>query len=223
MGSLKNIISALQREIAAALEENKAVPACATLQPGKVTLSLDVRFHETKTGGVEITCHQGRGHNGTSESSRVTIEFEIASPSPSPKASPSHSLPVSKSPTPKAPPSARIEPSEAANVKQSLSSIFGAPGFDSSARAAVFRDAVADLSAEQAQMLIQSFSGTPLPDEERAAKRARMLILKLLKTGPMKSAEEGAELLTELFARHDLGALLNLIGRDWNTRENWAR
>jgi hypothetical protein len=216
MGSLKNIVSALQREIAAALEENKTVPACATLQPGKVILSLDVGFRETKSGGVEITCRQSRGHNGASESSRVTIEFEIASASaPSGKPGPSRAKEAT-APT-------RIDPSQAAHVTQSLSSIFGAPGFDSSARAAVFRDAFADLTPEQAAMLIQSFSGTPLPEEERAAKRARMLIVKLLKTGPMKSAEEGAEVLTELFARYELEALLNLIGREWNTQENWTK
>src|SRR3954465_2569327 len=113
MGSLKTIISALQREIAAALDENKAVPACATLQPGKVTLSLDVGFHETKSGGVEITCRQSRGHNGASESSRVTIEFEIA-PTLAPSGKPGASRPK------EATASTRIDPSEAARVRQSL-------------------------------------------------------------------------------------------------------
>src|SRR3954470_20978979 len=116
MASLKTIVSALQQEIAVALEENKSLPACAQLQAGKVIVSLEVAFQESKTGAIEIGCpRHARTGNGASEASghRVTIEFNV--PSIVTSAGNSASRPQTQ-----ASPSTRIDPSEAAQVMQSL-------------------------------------------------------------------------------------------------------
>jgi hypothetical protein len=184
-----------------------------------VVLSLDVGFHEAKTGAIEITCHRRpEDSNGTSEATghRITLEFNAESSVPAVRKTGARVETQTAAST-------RIDPTEAPQVVQTLASIFGAPGFDSSARAAVFRDALADLSEPQAEIVIKSFSGTPVPEKEQAARRARGLIVKILRTGPLKSDEEGGEILAGLFGRYKLPAILNLIGREWKTQDNWMR
>ncbi|HUR46640.1 MAG TPA: hypothetical protein VMZ27_12245 [Candidatus Saccharimonadales bacterium] len=142
--------------------------------------------------------------------------LELDLPSSSPSSNPTLRRPGASSQA-----TQELESAQEAELIQGFSSLFGPPGFDSSARATVFREAFGELSPEQSRMLIESFSGTPLPEGEKLAKRSRALLIKICKSGPTKSEEEGGHLLADIFARYPLPMILTLIAREWKTQQSW--
>ncbi len=99
-------------------------------------------------------------------------------------------------------------------------SIFGVPGFDSSARATVFREALAGLSDEQARAIADSLRGMATPGITPAAARARGLITRLVEGAPAGPAR-GRELLAEAFYRHSVESLIRTVRDKWKTQEQW--
>jgi hypothetical protein len=117
--------------------------------------------------------------------------------------------------------SAALEGAESERVIGIFTKVLGPPGFDSSAKATVLRDTLAEFSDEQAMSIIDSLRGVPLTAGGDAAKRARHMISNVVKSGPLGSPERGGELLVEIFQRHSLVALLRLIEDVWKTQDYW--
>jgi hypothetical protein len=94
-----------------------------------------------------------------------------------------------------------------------LDGVFGPPGFDSAARATVFRESAMELGPE-------SFPGvlTALIEarrlEEPGLERARHAIQRLLERGPA-GVRNGAGILRDVFGRHPFDPLLTLVEDRW--------
>ena len=102
-----------------------------------------------------------------------------------------------------------------------LSEVFGAPGFDSSARATVFRETLEELDEAECQAVLTSL-GTPAPEgEEPALSRARHLVQRLAGSGPA-GPRRGPELLRQLASRVPAGVLIRLAAERWRTQSEWA-
>ena len=101
-----------------------------------------------------------------------------------------------------------------------LSEVFGAPGFDSSARATVFREALEQLSEEQRRRVLVSLGSMPSPGEEAIVSQARHLIQRLAASGPAGS-EHGPAKLRHLASMGSVRELIQLAER-WRTQSEWA-
>lgn len=216
MLSLAKVVSALQRELQSALSHNLELPGGVSLGPDKLTVSLQFAAQETREGEVhffwsapsEVAVSAPAGHPHT-----LTIEFKAAAlVGEEPPAM--RITGKTQSPVPKA------TQADASQIKDALSRIFGTPGFDSSARATVFREAFAELSPEQAHLVMDSISGAA-PEDDEQAKRSRTLLLKLVRSAPLESPQEGIDLLSRLFRQNSLEAILTLVAREWKTQEDW--
>lgn len=221
MQPLKNVLAALRREIAAALETNQDLPPGTRLEAERVVLSLELSLKEkpSKNGTVELlfevpdaSSHEpGRKHT-------LTIEFALP---PASTSSPAEKPVVSRKRAAVAGAPARLEGAEAERVTAALAKVFGAPGFDSSARASVFREALAELSDEQIRAVLDSLPGPAQPGLDETVKRARHLISGVLKSGPLRSTERGGEALAEVLAQHPVKLVIQLIADKWETQTDW--
>jgi hypothetical protein len=223
MPSLNNVLAALRREIEAALEENAAPNSRIRLRPHRVVLSLEFSVIEQRVpdGSVELSCDfckTGASPNAEKTNS-LTIEFKPVFQMPAPSAI--KRAPARRkldAPQKKLP---QLDPAEAENVVQSLSSVFGAPGFDSSARATVFREVFAELSGQQAALLVASFTTGTVPEDDEELRNASHRINGILRTGPLRSIERASEVLAKAFDRHELEPVLLLIKEKWKTQSDW--
>jgi hypothetical protein len=102
-----------------------------------------------------------------------------------------------------------------------LSPVFGAPGFDSSARATVFREALAALSPEEAaQALAQLGSAEATGSVE--VDRARHFIRRVIQSGG-GDVGEGVATLQRWAAKLGLDGLVNLVREAWAEQAEWLR
>lgn len=137
----------------------------------------------------------------------VTVEFKVGEAGTL--------LPVREGAAPKGPAPAEGE------IIPTLSQVFGAPGFDSSARATVFRETFAERSHEQACAVVAALgSGAPLAGEE-AVKFAAQMLRGIIQSGPTKTAARGAELLQAVLSRHPLPEVLRVVEVVWKTQDDW--
>jgi hypothetical protein len=226
--SLKNVISALRREIDEALKENRALSDGTRLEAERIVLSLDVSITERRSQDgtaelsfelVELTAKQpaAKASLGKAKPHTLTIEFK--------RSSAGEVTSTSASTRPKGEEISRpAGPSDEAardDVLKLLSDIFGAPGFDSSARATVFREALARLKEKDARLVIKSLSGKPATDLHDDARQARHLMSNVLRSGPLKSASRGGEVLTRVFEKHSVASIARLIEETWKTQDEW--
>lgn len=214
MQSLANVLSALQRELGAA--QNLQFPGGVSMQPDRAVISFRFAAQEKPGGDVQFSWTDAAGNPEAPSANyphTLTIEFKAVVAGAN-----GHTayLPAENFSRP-------IPKSEAVpldRIKEALSLIFGQPGFDSSARATVFREAFAELSAEQAQMVISSISGSA-PEGDDVAKRSRVLLLKLARSAPIDSPEQAIAILAEILNQHPLDSILGLVAREWKTQEDW--
>jgi hypothetical protein len=99
--------------------------------------------------------------------------------------------------------------------------VFGAPGFDSSARATVFREALAELSNDQALAVVDSLNGSLVSGTDEVVKRAWFLIGALLRSGPLKSTDRGGAFLAKIFSQHSVQSVIQLIEDRWKSQAEW--
>jgi hypothetical protein len=94
-----------------------------------------------------------------------------------------------------------------------LDGVFGPPGFDSAARATVFRESALEVGPESLHGILTALvEGRPLA--ESVVERARHAIQRLLERGPA-GVKPGAGVLQDVFAKHPFIGLLNLIEARW--------
>jgi hypothetical protein len=222
MQPLHKILSALRREILDALENNRDLPDGSRLQAEKVVVSLGFSVNQhSPDGAVEVSCQETDLSIPDAEARaakpvhQVTIQFRIAPAPAATELSPSFRETAFASPQP-----ADLERAQDTKVAESLSSIFGAPSFDSSARATVFREALAGLSDDQARAIINSLRGLPTPGISPAAARARHLIGRLLERGHA-GAPRGRDILSEILHQHSVQSVIRIVRERWKTQEDW--
>lgn len=99
-----------------------------------------------------------------------------------------------------------------------LSEVFGAPGFDSSARASVFREALEECSDDEARAVIGALSSRDATPGN--AGRAAHLIRRVLERGPA-GPERGARLLADLLTTTSPQEVQAFIRLTWKTQDDW--
>lgn len=211
MLSVEQAVSMLRREIQSALAADRPLPGGVTWSADRISLSLGLRFQEPAERGNEngqLVVATGPGdcvHH-------LTIDFKLPTvpspqhPSDTPVESPAPALAASG-------------PTDS-SAFAALAQVFGVPGFDSSARATVFRETLEDLSEAQSQTVLRTL-GKPSADEEPAVARARHLILRLAGKGPA-GPERGPELLRQLAGQAPVPTLIRLAAERWRTQSEWA-
>ncbi len=191
MPTISDAIDRLQREIGEALGAGVSLPNGCTLSGERASLSLGLEINEA-------------GYFVVSQGLRpaihqVTLEFRV------------HRM--------LAP--AEV-PSDTANpdILAALSEIFGEPGFDSAARATVFREALEELTEEQRKAALTSLTGAEPLVEEAPVARARRLIARTAASGPAKA--RGVELLERLAIQVPVSRLIESAEKHWRTQSEIA-
>jgi hypothetical protein len=232
MQPLKAVISALRRELEAALQEGKDLPHGTRLEAARIVLSLElsVEEHQTEEGAVELffgvsqtSAKTEIGPERSPEKTRthtLTLEFKcnadlVAAAGTEQRSSTDQKSEIGSAET------VRLEGAAADCVLESLVTVFGAPGFDSSARATVFREALGELSHGQALAVVRSLSGSLGSDTDEAVKRAWFLISALLRSGPLKSTDRGRVFLAKIFSEHSVQSVIHLIEDHWKSQAEW--
>lgn len=210
MLSVQKTIRALRRQILAALADDTAVPEGVSLVADRVSVSLAVQIHATEPaedpGWLVVATEPASCLH------HVTIEFNLSTAGQ-----------TEIRPTllfkPARPAEAGANGAEPRNFAV-LSEVFGAPGFDSSARATVFREALEELSEEQRRRVLVSLGNLPSPGEEAIVSQARHLIQRLAASGPA-GPEHGPAKLRHLASMGSVRELIQLAER-WRTQSEWA-
>jgi len=102
---------------------------------------------------------------------------------------------------------------EGTPLMERLEAAFGPPGFDSAARATVFREVALEIGLEALAELLEALVGKrTLPDAE--VERARQSVMRLLERGPA-GVIPGAAILLEVFRQFPGGLILESIGSRW--------
>ena len=213
MLTVEQAVRALRREILTALAEDATLPLGATFSAERVTLSLAVRIAPPRVAGGPDAL-QVAEDPGPSDH-RVTVEFRLGEiPLPVPATT------VSSAPAPSADQPITAD-HDGSIASTGLAQIFGAPGFDSSARATVFREALEELDAAQQRQALLGLGDPPSAGEDPTVIRARHLIRRLAASGPAGSTN-GPRLLRELATRCPVEDLVAQAANRWRTQSEWA-
>lgn len=205
MPTVEQTVRELRREIINAIGDQTPLPDGASWVADRVTLSLAVHLQPAGDPGRFTVAV-----DPTAESHRITVEFRITSSD--------HVTPRIHPQQPASPMDERIAVKP---VHVALAEVFGAPGFDSSARATVFREALEELSTLQRHQVLTSLEGPATPDEDAVVTRARHRILRLVGSGPA-GREQGSALLRQLALRESTQALIQQAAEHWRTPSDWA-
>jgi hypothetical protein len=217
MQTLAQIIAALQVELNSALPQKLSLPGGIQMQPDRVVVGLQFETREAQDGRVEfLWAPQQLTGNGTPEKAMHSLSLEFRAVADAGGGA----MNWQQSNNPAITPARKRNSTGEEQIKEALSLIFGPPGFDSSARATVFREAFDELSAEQSELVIESLSGAA-PENDPAVKRARGLLLKLLKSAPLEDLEQVKVVLTNVLVQNPLDSVLSLVAREWKTQEDW--
>lgn len=98
-------------------------------------------------------------------------------------------------------------------LTEQLDEVFGKPGFDSAARATVFRETVAEVGVDGLEEVLAAVvAGTRLSDGVRD--RARHSVTRLLERGP-SGIEGGCAALSRALATHGVAAVMAEVETRW--------
>ncbi len=214
MLTVEQTVRTLRREILAALAEDATLPRGATFSVDRVTMSLAVRIDPEKVAAGGPGAFQVAEDPGPSDH-RMTVEFRLGE-----KPVPNPATTGSSTPAPSADPVTMATPEES-SAFTGLARILGAPGFDSSARATVFCEALEELDAAQQRQALLGLGDPPTAGEDPVVIRARHLVRRLAGSGPAGSAH-GPRLLRELATRYPVEDLIALAASRWRTQSEWA-
>lgn len=137
----------------------------------------------------------------------VTVEFKVGEAGAL--------LPVVERAAPK------VQAPAEGEIIPTLSQVFGAPGFDSSARATVFRETFAERSHEQACAAVAGLGSASSVVSDEAVRFASQMLRGIIQSGPAKTPARGAELLQSVLSRHPLNEVLRVVQVIWKTQDDW--
>ena len=175
----------------------------------RVSVSLGLQFQVAasgESGGWMIAT------DPSASAHRLTLEFKLQ-PAGGADAAKGGVTPAALS----APVPVVVEPIDFAE----LAEVFGAPGFDSSARATVFRETLEDLDEAERWAVLTTLGDPAAEGEEPALSRARQLIQRLVGSGPA-GPKRGPQLLRQLASHAPAAALIRLAAERWRTQSEWA-
>jgi len=225
MEPLQQVIVALRREIETALQQRQPLPHGARLEAERVVVTLQFCINDAvangKTGvSFDVPSSDMRANGKTSPASAhsLTIEFKsVPVRIVDDNSSGDMMLQAPESPVTS---EASIEGTEADQITQQLTKVFGAPGFDSSARASVFREAFENLSEKETADLIASLRGTPADENDTVVKHSLALLNRVCRSGPAGLAP-GKAILGKLFQRHPAKSIVQLVSTVWKSQQEW--
>ncbi|KAB2661935.1 MAG: hypothetical protein DVB31_11825 [Verrucomicrobia bacterium] len=212
MQSLSEVVRALRAEIAASLADEGPLPEGCRWVADRVVATLGFSVVTSPEDGASGRTPRFVVATGGGAVHSLRVEFAPGEPVPRAVGAPA----ATDVPAP-APRRLRGEATQPA--VEILSGVFGAPGFDSSARATVFREALDPLDGAGVRRLMETL-GDREPTGDRAADHARHLVRRVIASGP-GTVEDGVAALRGLFAIHDAGELLGLIEDRWRTQDDW--
>lgn len=132
---------------------------------------------------------------------------------------------LSNRPAVSAPPLARAAANPASGasgeVVTALTQVFGPPGFDSSARASVFSEALVGLSDEQVLAVLAAVTAPVASTTDASTRMAAHLLRGVIQSGPTKVVAPGVDTLRELFSHHALAEVLRVAKAEWKTQTEW--
>ncbi len=221
METLQTVIASFRRQVLAAVAERGGSSASALrLEPERVSLSLRVSINEQKAPNgksdlsFQVMTHGGGDTSGSESATgaplfhTVTVEFRVTpdglvpSKEDQPETSPAKEVPAVR------------------QVADLLVPILGAPGFDSSSRATVFREALAGLTDQQVRSVAELLRGHAAPDATPEMVRARQLLSRLVDSGSAGPVR-GREILSDVFQRHPIEGILQQVLETWRTQAEW--
>lgn len=109
----------------------------------------------------------------------------------------------------------------ATDIVPTLTQIFGAPGFDSSARATVFCEALEGKSHDEVLAVLATLRPEATAPMDDATRMASHVLRGVFHSGPTNNAAQGAEILTGLLVQHPLAEVLRVAGTTWRTHDDW--
>ncbi len=212
MQTLSEVVRALRTEVAAALADGGALPDGCRVEADRVVATIGFAI---VSGPDETSSRRPPRFVVAGESVAAhTLRVEFAVRDCGGGASSISNGRAVEEPAPVA--MAAVDAGRAVEI---LSSVFGAPGFDSSARASVFRETLVALEPGDARRLIESLAeGAPTGD--RGFDHARHLVRRVIASGPA-SVDVGVAALRGLFRDHDASGILSLVGERWRTQHDW--
>jgi hypothetical protein len=230
MKALKEVIEAVRREIRSALEEEGSPAEGPRLVPEKVVLSLAVHLREEvgKSGSDQISLvvadslASSAARNGSKGQGAhtLTIEFQCT-PEGALRRTPATKSKAVGPDNRRRPAASKLEGIDAKRVGRMLDEVFGAPGFDSSARASVFVEALQNLSDAQAASMMGSLDRRADAKADESTKRIRHRLNNVMRSGPLQSIESAGRILADLFKTFPASLILPFVRTRWKTQEEW--
>lgn len=225
MPNLKTLLSDLERQLQDALAARTPPQDSAVqLRPERVTLQLKLKLaHEGSPIQLLPITAEDHARPGSVVEQILTVEYWVgprgtldASPAVSIHSTPSNEVVSTAALAPAVP----IPTDDRALAV--LTEILGPPGFDSSARASVFCEAVSELDESQ-RVAIWNALADPRPGVviDPQLKRARHLLRGVLRSKTGGSVSDGPTALAALFTSHRSEDLLQLIQSHWKTQADW--
>lgn len=199
MPTLNQAIIAALREVELSLSRQ---PEVGKLSAGLERIQLTLAFSLDTEGTTNTS--PGGPHS-------ITMEFKAGDLSVRTVESPAP--PTATAPNPVA--------DATGEIVGALSRVFGAPGFDPSARATVFREAVEGMSQEQVLAVLIAVSGSPSAIANDATRMTAHLLRGVIQSGPSKALDSGVHTLRDLLTRHPLAEVLRVVDAEWKTQMAW--
>lgn len=200
MQSLRHAIAAALREVESGIAHQRQ-PGKLPLVPERVHLSLNFTLDEA---GTRALASAGGPHS-------VTIEFKAGEWPAGAAASAASTDEAAPDPTT----GAKDE------IVSALSQVFGAPGFDSSARATVFREALEGWSRKQALAALSAVAASPSASHAEPMRTAVHRLRGVIQSGPGKSLASGVSTLRDVLTCHPMELVLLVAETEWKSQEQW--
>lgn len=120
--------------------------------------------------------------------------------------------------TPSAPAESRAAEGGVVSV---LTQVFGAPGFDSSARAMVFCETLVGMSHAEVLAVLATLRPEATARLDDTTRRPSHVLRGIIQSGPTKNVGVGAEALVGLLKHHPLAEVLQTAEATWKTQDDW--
>lgn len=198
--SLRHAITAALREVESGIAHQRK-QGKLLLIPERVHLSLNFTLDEAGTQALA----------STSGPHSVTIEFKAGER----LAGATESAASTDEAAQDRPAGAQDE------IVSALSRVFGSPGFDSSARATVFREALEGLSRERALAALAAVGSSPSASHSEPMRTVAHRLRGVIQSGPSKTLERGGGILRDVLARHSFEEVLRVAETEWRTQDKW--
>ena len=224
MASFKKIIESLEKELTAWIEDPSRNEN-SNLQPIRLRLTLQFQIvsnpdplalHPSDIRVVEATSSIHEGTQNASPNTTHSLEIEYsANAKRLERLSPIAALPDTL-----------VEPQDSGEgptdeVMVELTQLLGAPGFDSSARAAVVREVLQGLSRVQVLQAAHNLDGAPHPELKGDVRRAWHRLAGVIRSRSFNTIDEGGQVVRRLFERYPPAQVLRWISERWQSQEKW--